>query len=60
MGYIEETLKNDKIDIINMKVNSLDEVFLEVIIYAKLPKSYNKSNLIKLFNNNPLIKSLEI
>lgn len=58
--YIEEKLKNDKIDIINMKVNNLDEFFLEVTIYAKLPKGYNKTNLIKLFNDNPLIKSLEV
>ena len=57
---IEDTLKNDKIDIINMKVNNLDGFFLEVIIYAKLPKGYNKSNLIKLFNDNPLVKTLEI
>lgn len=56
--YIEEKLKNDRIDIINMKVNNLDEFFLEVTIYAKLPKGYNKTNLIKLFNDNPLIKSL--
>ena len=58
--YIEEKLKNDRIDIINMKVNNLDEFFLEVTIYAKLPKGYNKTNLIKLFNDNPLIKSLEV
>ena len=58
--YIEEKLKNDRIDIINMKVNNLDEFFLEVTIYAKLTKGYNKTNLIKLFNDNPLIKSLEV
>ena len=58
--YIEEKLKNDRIDIINMKVNNLDEFFLEVTIYAKLPKGYNKTNLLKLFNDNPLIKSLEV
>ena len=58
--YIEEKIKNDRIDIINMKVNNLDEFFLEVTIYAKLPKGYNKTNLIKLFNDNPLIKSLEV
>lgn len=58
--YIEEKLKNDKIDIINMKINNLDGAFLEVIIYVKLPKGYNKTNLLKLFNDNPLIKYLEI
>ena len=60
VNYIEEKLKSEKIDIINMKVNNLDEFFLEVTIYAKLPKGYNKSKLIKLFNDNFLIKSLEI
>ena len=58
--YIEEKLKNDRIDIINMKVNNLDEFFLEVTIYDKLHKGYNKPYLINLFNDNPLIKSLEV
>lgn len=60
IGYIEDKFRESKIEIINMKVNNLEGDCLEVIIYAKLPKGYKKTTLLKLFSDNSLIKSLEV
>lgn len=60
ISYIEEKFKQSKIEIINMNIKRIDGDWLEVIIYTKLPKGYKKTNLLKLFSDNPLIESLEI
>ncbi|MDI0265472.1 MgtC/SapB family protein [Clostridioides difficile] len=58
--YIEEKFKKSNIEIINMNIKRLDGDWLEIVIYTKLPKEYKKTNLLKLFSDNPLIETLEI
>lgn len=59
LSFIQNCFQDNNIDILNLKAEKLDNGFLEVELYVKLPPKYDLSKLMNLFRDNPLIKSIE-
>ncbi|MGG7177243.1 MgtC/SapB family protein [Clostridium paraputrificum] len=60
INYIQKLFAEDNIEVTNMRVERIEVGCIEVDAYIKLPSGYNVADLMKIFTDNPLIKSVEI
>lgn len=59
ISFIQDRLSENKIEIINLKVDKQENGFLEVELHVKLPPKYDILRLMNLFRDNPHVKSIE-
>lgn len=58
--FIEDTFNRENIEIISMKIEKQEGNCLEIEAVVKLPSKYNLASLMKVFQDNEYIKSIEI
>lgn len=60
LSFLQQALKEHRIEIINLKAEKKSPGCLDVELYVKLPSNYDLSALMDLFKTSPLVKSIEL
>lgn len=60
LSFLQQALKEHRIEIINLKAEKKSPGCLDVELYVKLPSNYDLSTLMDLFKTSPLVKSIEL
>ena len=60
ISYLQNKLKGNQIEILHFKAEKIDQVFLEVELHVKFPPSFQSGDLIDLFSDSSLIRSIEM
>lgn len=59
LEYVRNRLKEDDIEILNIKMDKSASGAINLDIYAKFPSDYNKSNLVDMFIDNEKVRRVE-
>lgn len=59
LAYIQKSLAEAEIKIINLRAEKLNDELFEIELYVKLPAQYDRAEIISLFQKNSKIKSIE-
>lgn len=57
--FIQQRFSESHIDIINFKMEKIENGFISMELYVKLPPEYDVTNLMSLFNDYPQINLVE-
>ena len=60
ISYLQDKLKQNHIELLHIKAEKLEQGYLDVELYVKFPAAYSPSDLIDLFSDSTLIRSIEI
>lgn len=60
LSFIQDSLRESHIEIINLKAEKMGNGFLDVELYVKIPAKFDISKLMDLFKDNPMVKSIEL
>ncbi len=60
ISYLQNKLKGNQIEILHFKAEKIDQGFLEVELHVKFPPSFQSGDLIDLFSDSSLIRSIEM
>ena len=60
ISYLQNKLKGNQIEILHFKAEKIDQGFLEVELHVKFPPSFQSGDLIDLFGDSSLIRSIEM
>lgn len=60
VSYLQNKLKGNQIEILHFKAEKIDQGFLEVELHVKFPPSFQSGDLIDLFSDSSLIRSIEM
>lgn len=60
VAFLKEKLVENNVEIIHIKTEKIDQDYIDVELYVKFPAAFKPTDMIELFSDSSLIRSIEI